>query len=180
MQLSVTRNGDVRVARVVEAKLTYPVLADFAAALRQVVEDGARKLVVDFGAVVFIDSPAIGCLMDLHRQLVGAGGTLKLAGLQRRVETLLALSGIFRVLEAHGTTADAVNAFAARDPHTHSTSTSVRSSAGAPVAQARFAATIASAACGAGSREASRSAASTRASSNSSPAAPSASTSPSV
>jgi anti-anti-sigma factor len=113
MQLSVTQSGDVTVARVDQAKLTYPVLGEFSAALRRIVDDGARKLVVDFAAVVYIDSPAIGCLMDLHRQLLAHGGTFKLAGLQPRVETLLSMTGILRVLEAHATAAGAVKAFAA-------------------------------------------------------------------
>ena len=120
MQLSVARNGDVTVVRVDESKLTYPVLGAFSAALRQVVEDGALKLVVDFGRVVYIDSPAIGCLMDLHRQLAARGGSFKLAGLAPRVETLLAMTGLLRVLDARATAAEAVEAFrgaaAARAP----------------------------------------------------------------
>jgi anti-anti-sigma factor len=116
MQLSVTRNGDVTVARVDHAKLTYPVLGAFSEALRRLVDEGARKLVVDFAGVTYIDSPAIGCLMDLHRQLLACHGTFKLAGLQPRVETLLSMTGILRVLDAHPTAPEAVKAFAAGGP----------------------------------------------------------------
>ena len=114
MQLSVTRTGDVTVARVVEAKLTYPVLEAFSAALRQVVEEGVRKLVVDFSGVVYVDSPAIGCLMELHRDLSARGGSFKLSGMAPRVETLLAMTGVLRVLDARPTTQAAVDAFAGR------------------------------------------------------------------
>ena len=114
MQLSVTRERDVTVARVVEAKLTCPVLGAFSAALQQVVEEGARKLVVDFSGVVYIDSPAIGCLMELHRELSARGGSFKLAGMAPRVETLLAMTGVLRVLDARPTAQEAVDAFAGR------------------------------------------------------------------
>jgi anti-sigma B factor antagonist len=114
MQLSVTRSGDVTVARVVEAKLTYPVLGAFSAALQRVVEEGARKLVVDFSGVVYIDSPAIGCLMELHRELSARGGSFKLSGMAPRVETLLAMTGVLRVLDARPTTQAAVDAFDGR------------------------------------------------------------------
>ena len=114
MQLSVTRKGDVTVARVVEAKLTYPILGAFSAALQQGVEEGVRKLVVDFSGVVYIDSPAIGCLMELHRELSARGGSFKLAGMVPRVETLLAMTGLLRVLDARPTAQAAVDAFAGR------------------------------------------------------------------
>jgi anti-anti-sigma factor len=115
MQLTVTTNGAVTVARVEESKLTYPVLGAFSDALRQLVDAGARQIVVDFAAVTFIDSPAIGCLMDLHRQLLAHGGSCKLAGLKPRVETLLSMTGILRVLDARATSAEAVMAFVCRD-----------------------------------------------------------------
>ena len=113
MQVSVTRIKDVTVARVDESKLTYPVLGAFSAALRGVVEDGARRLVVDFTGVSYIDSPAIGCLMELHALMTRHGGRFKLAGLQPRVGTLLAMTGVFRVLEAYDTAAEAVASFSA-------------------------------------------------------------------
>ena len=111
MQLSGARAADVTVLRVEESKLTYPVLEAFFAEVRSVVDLGARRLVLDLGAVVFIDSPAIGCLMDVHRLLKDAGGALKLSGLHPRIDTMLTLTGVRRVMGIHPHTADAVAAF---------------------------------------------------------------------
>ena len=72
------------VVRVQEAKLTYPVLASFFSDVRQRVEGGARKVVIDLGAVSYLDSASIGCLMDIHRLLSEKGGALRLSGLQPR------------------------------------------------------------------------------------------------
>jgi len=98
MRLSVEQRGDVCIVRVEEAKLTYPVLSSFFGAVRRLIDAGARKLVIDLEPVAFIDSPSIGCLLDIHRLLEDREGTVKLAGLQPRVQTMLFISGLQRVL----------------------------------------------------------------------------------
>ena len=69
MQLMVDESGDVKIVRVKEPKLTYPNLAPFFAEVRQLVEDGARKVVIDLAAVGYIDSASIGARpsVALHR-----------------------------------------------------------------------------------------------------------------
>jgi len=111
MQLSIVQAGDVQIVRVTEPKLTYPVLSSFFADVRQVVEDGARQLVIDLQAVNYIDSASIGALMDVYRLVSERGGALKLSGLQPRVETMLSLVGVRRILDVHDDEAQAVAAF---------------------------------------------------------------------
>ena len=65
MQLQVEEQGDVRIVRVQAPKLTYPTLSAFFAEVRQLVEGGARKLMIDLQAVTYVDSASIGCLMDI-------------------------------------------------------------------------------------------------------------------
>jgi anti-sigma B factor antagonist len=112
MELSLEHSGDIRIVRVMEAKLTYPVLSAFFVKVLQIVEDGARKLVIDLEAVSFIDSASIGCLVEIHRLLQDRTGAVKLSSLQPRVKTMLCMAGIDRVLELHRGTADALAAFA--------------------------------------------------------------------
>ena len=113
MQLSLEQSGDVRIVRVKETKLTYPVLSSFFAEVRQLVEDGARKLVIDLEAVSYIDSASIGCLMDIHRLLKDREGAVKLSGLQPRVETMLSMTGAQNFLEIHADEASALKSFGA-------------------------------------------------------------------
>ena len=112
MQLKLEPKGDVLVVRVEEAKLTYPVLSSFFTEVRQRVEDGARKLVIDLAAVSYIDSACIGCLMDIHRLLQEKGGALRLSGLQPRVETMISMTGVHKIVEVHREEAAALAAFA--------------------------------------------------------------------
>lgn len=111
MQLRVEDRGDVRIVRVQEGKLTYPVLSSFFAEVRQLVEDGARKLVIDLQSVTYIDSASIGCLMDIHRLLQEKTGAVKLSGLQPRVETMLSMTGVHKIVDIHREEGEAVAAF---------------------------------------------------------------------
>jgi anti-anti-sigma factor len=116
MQLAIEDRGDVRVVRVREAKLTYPVLSSFFAEVRQLVEAGQSKLVIDLGAVSYIDSASIGCLMDIHRLVQDKDGALRLSGLQPRVETMISMTGVHKIIEIHREESEAVAAFASRKP----------------------------------------------------------------
>jgi anti-anti-sigma regulatory factor len=49
--------------------------------------------------------------MDLYRQAAAAGGALKLSGVQKRVETMLTMTGAHNFLEIHGDEAAAVSSF---------------------------------------------------------------------
>ena len=114
MDLALEENGDVRIVRVKEAKLTYPVLSSFFAEVRQMIEGGARKLLIDLGAVSYIDSASIGCLMDIHRLLQDKTGVVKLSGLQPRVETMISMTGVHKIIDIHREESEALAAFQAR------------------------------------------------------------------
>ncbi len=111
MNLTIDRTDDVAVIRVAESRLTYPLLTDFATAVVDLIGAGERKLLIDLGAVTYLDSASIGCLMDLYRQAIAAGGALKLSGVQRRVETMLSMTGAHKFIEVHAEEADAVKSF---------------------------------------------------------------------
>jgi len=126
MQLAVEDRGDVKIVRVQEAKLTYPVLSPFFTEVRQLVEAGARKLVIDMRAVSYIDSASISCLMDIHHLLQEKLGTMKLSGLQPRVETMITMTGVDKIIGLFREEADALAVFGARrEPLVVSTSVAI-------------------------------------------------------
>jgi anti-anti-sigma factor len=91
----------------------YPMLGDFSAAVTGLVAAGSRDILIDLSPVTYIDSATIGCLMDLYRQVNLAGGRLKLSGVQRRVETMLTLTGAQNFIEIHADEPSAVRSFGA-------------------------------------------------------------------
>jgi anti-anti-sigma factor len=114
MELAVEESGDVRIVRVRETKLTYPVLSSFFAEVRQVIEGGTKKLLIDLQSVSYIDSASIGCLMDIHRLLQDKAGAVILSGLQPRVETMISMTGVHKIIEIHREEAEALDAFQGR------------------------------------------------------------------
>jgi anti-anti-sigma factor len=113
MKLAFEDKAGVTVVRVLEAKLTYPVLAAFFSEVRQQVEGGARRVVIDLGAVGYLDSASIGCLMDVHRLLQEKGGALRLSGLQPRVETMISMTGVHKIVPLHRDEDEALAGFRA-------------------------------------------------------------------
>jgi len=114
MQLAIENRGNVGIVRVRETKLTYPVLSKFFAEVRQLVDGGRSNLVIDLAAVTYIDSASIGCLMDIHRLVQDKDGGLRLSGLQPRVETMISMTGVHKIIEIHREEEEAVAAFAGR------------------------------------------------------------------
>jgi anti-anti-sigma factor len=111
MNVSISHAGRVAVVSVGETRLTYPLLADFSSTVAGLIAAGERQIVIDLSVVGYVDSATIGCLMDLYRQSVAAGGALKLAGVQKRVETMLTMTGAQNFLEVHGDRASALESF---------------------------------------------------------------------
>jgi anti-sigma B factor antagonist len=111
MNLTTDRRQDVSIVRVREGRLMYPLLSEFSDAVTGLIGGGQRKVVLDLSSVTYVDSATIGCLMDLYRQAAAAGGTLKLAGVQKRVETMLTMTGAQHFLEIHPDEAAALASF---------------------------------------------------------------------
>ncbi|BCS35234.1 hypothetical protein TBR22_A44610 [Luteitalea sp. TBR-22] len=111
MNLTTEHHGDVAVVRVLEARMLYPILPDFASTVSDLVQQGQRKVLIDLTPVTYLDSASIGCLVDLYRQVTGAGGTLKLSGLQKRVDTMLTMTNTQKIIEVHPDAASALASF---------------------------------------------------------------------
>ena len=111
MIVTTSHAGPVAVVHVSGPRLTYPNLADFSATVVGLISKGEKKILVDLSPVNYVDSATIGCLMDLYRQAQAGGGTLKLAGVQARVETMLTMTGAQNFLEVHADAAAALASF---------------------------------------------------------------------
>ena len=113
MNVTTDRTKDVAIVRVHEGRLMYPLLSSFSDTVSTLLGSGTRKVLLDLSQVTYVDSATIGCLMDLYRQAVGAGGTLKLTGVQKRVEVMLTMTGAQNFLEIHPDEASALASFGA-------------------------------------------------------------------
>ena len=113
MNVKTDSSGGVSIVRVGETRLMYPILSDFSTAVSALVDSGKREILIDLSPVTYVDSATIGCLMDLYRQVHTAGGHLKLSGVQKRVETMLSMTGAQNFIEIHADEPSAVKSFGA-------------------------------------------------------------------
>jgi anti-anti-sigma factor len=111
MNLEIESLGEVKVVRVKEEKLVFPILSSFFNKVSELVETGAQKLVIDLSEVSYIDSASIGCLMDIYRMMSDRSGTVKLVGLQERVETMVSLTGLHNLVEIYREEKTALESF---------------------------------------------------------------------
>ena len=111
MNVRTEQSGGISVVRVRETRIMYPILGEFATAVTDLLQAGRHDIVVDLSPVTYVDSATIGCLMDLYRQVSGSGGHLKLSGVQKRVETMLTMTGAQNFIEIHADEPSAVKSF---------------------------------------------------------------------
>ena len=111
MKLTTEQTDGIAIVRVGDARLTYPMLGEFASTVSGLIASGRREILIDLAAVSYMDSATIGCLMDLYRQTHVAGGRLKLSSVQKRVETMLRMTGAQNFIEIHADEPSAVKSF---------------------------------------------------------------------
>jgi anti-sigma B factor antagonist len=105
-------NGDVTVL-----VLTGQMLLDdgdlvFGKRIRELVDRGISKVVLDLGGVTYIDSAGVGMLVAKMKTLKDRGGDIRLLNLNRRAESLLGMLKILCVFETFQDEAAAVRSFA--------------------------------------------------------------------
>jgi anti-anti-sigma factor len=111
MNVKTDQAGRVSIVRIGEPRVMYPMLAELSSTVETLVSAGKREILIDLSPVNYVDSATIGCLMDLYRQVNSAGGHLKLSGVQKRVETMLTMTGAQNFIEIHGDESSAVRSF---------------------------------------------------------------------
>jgi anti-sigma B factor antagonist len=113
MNLTTEQHGGVAIVRIAETRVMYPMLGNFSDAIAGLVAAGRPNILIDLAPVTYVDSATIGCLMDCYRLAKNAGGQLKLSGVQKRVETMLTLTGAQNFIQIHSDEPSALASFGA-------------------------------------------------------------------
>jgi len=79
--------------------------------LRDLIEHGHRKIVLNLDDVDYIDSSGIGELVSGYTTVRGAEGELKLLHLTKRVHDLLQITRLFTVFDVRSDEEDALRSF---------------------------------------------------------------------
>lgn len=111
MQLTKERRGKVSVISLLASELDAGNVSEFREALANVLEDSDRFVLLDLSQVEFVDSSGLGTILSLLRRLIGAGGDLKVCGVDGPVRTLFELVRLHRVMDIFQDCESAIDAF---------------------------------------------------------------------
>jgi anti-sigma B factor antagonist len=80
-------------------------------AVKQTLNAGHKRVVLDLGGVAYIDSAGLGELVGCHATASNLGATLKLLNLQKKVEGLLQITKLSTVFESYEDEGEAIRSF---------------------------------------------------------------------
>ncbi len=80
-------------------------------AIRRLIEEGKKKILLNLGSVSYVDSSGIGELVSSFTTLNRGGGQLKLLNLTQKIQDLLAITKLLTVFDTYDDESSALNSF---------------------------------------------------------------------
>jgi anti-sigma B factor antagonist len=112
-RLEVNEVGDVTVVRFRDHKIVEDInIQQLGQEMFQLVEvDNRDKLLLNFSAVDFLSSAALGKLITLDKKMKAHGGALKLSNIRPEIYEVFAITKLNRLFDIKDDEADALTAF---------------------------------------------------------------------
>jgi len=110
MQFDVKKNGDATIFRLKERRLDASISPELKGEFLILCRPGVQHLIVDLSEVEFCDSSGLSALLIAERKMREFGGVVKLAGLQKKVHSLMKISHLDRAFAIYDTVAKALKA----------------------------------------------------------------------
>lgn len=110
MNFDVKKQGTATVLKVKERKLDASVSPELKGEFLILCTPETKQLVIDLSDVEFCDSSGLSALLIAERKMRENGGVVKLAGLHKKVLTLIKISHLDRAFQIYDTVAKAVKA----------------------------------------------------------------------
>jgi len=80
-------------------------------AIRRLLEEGKKKILLNLGGVSYVDSSGIGELVSSYTTIGREGGQLKLLNLTQKIQDLLGITKLLTVFDTYDDEATALNSF---------------------------------------------------------------------
>jgi len=81
------------------------------AAIRRLLEEGKRRILLNLAGVSYIDSSGIGELVSSYTAINKESGQLKLLNLTQKLQDLLTITKLLTVFDVYDSEAEALNSF---------------------------------------------------------------------
>lgn len=110
MHFDVKKNGDSTVFKLKERKLDASISPELKGEFLLLCNEKTSHLIVDLSDVEFCDSSGLSALLIAERKMREHGGTVRLAGLQKKVMSLIKISHLDRAFSIYESVAKALKA----------------------------------------------------------------------
>jgi len=80
-------------------------------AIRRLIEEGKKKILLNLGGVSYVDSSGIGELVSSYTTIQREGGQLKLLNLTQKIQDLLGITKLLTVFDTYTEEAQALNSY---------------------------------------------------------------------
>lgn len=111
VKLSIRQVGDVSVVDAAGRITLGEGSSALRETIRELVNKGQKKILLNLAEVSYIDSSGIGELVSAFTTVTNQGGQLKLLGLTKRVKDLLQITKLYTVFDVHEDEAHAIRSF---------------------------------------------------------------------
>jgi anti-sigma B factor antagonist len=114
MEIQVDEHGQIKVLACV-GRMDAQVSDLLKDRIRQLLDEGATRLVMDMEGLDFLDSSGLGALVSCLRRVKEKKGEIKLAGLRPEVRSIFEITRVSRLFHICETVPDALKAFKKKD-----------------------------------------------------------------
>lgn len=108
--ISIRKKGAVSILDV-SGRLTWFEGSALRDAISQLLKEGRKNIVLNLGALDYLDSSGIGELARSYVSVVKKGGAVKVVGLSAKVEEVLKMTQLFRVFPEFPSEEEAIDSF---------------------------------------------------------------------
>ena len=94
-------NQEVTIIRLNGKLMGGPDADSFHKLIKGLVDEDRKKVLVDMGKVSWVNSTGLGILISGYSTLKEAGGTLKLVGVNKRIDQIFMVTKLHTIFEAY-------------------------------------------------------------------------------
>ena len=80
-------------------------------AVRTALNDGSKKILINFEKVSYLDSSGVGELVGCYTSIKSKGGELRICGMNSRIFSLITMTSLHSVFDVKDTEAEALAGF---------------------------------------------------------------------
>ena len=111
MQIKEQMQGDIAIINLKGKLMGGPETQAIHEKVKELVENGIKKVVIDLGKVKWMNSSGLGALMGAMTTLRNAQGDLKLANVTDKVQSLFMITKLITIFETYNSVDEAVKSF---------------------------------------------------------------------